>query len=236
MDLFDLKAKMAANEVGGSMYELVRELYPICRSITGHGVRETLRRLETHIPFKVHEVPSGTQVFDWTIPKEWNIRDAYVKNSGGVKVIDFNKSNLHILNYSVPVRKKVSLAELREHLFTLPHHADWIPYKTSYYQENWGFCLSHRQLTALEEDLYEVCIDTSLTQGHLTYGECYLPGAKPDEVLVSCHVCHPSICNDNLSGIALNTILAKHLIGQPLRYSYRFLFIPGTIGAITGSR
>jgi len=233
MDLFDLKAKMVANEVGGSMYELVRELYPICRSITGDGVRETLRRLGNHIPLKVYEVPSGTQVFDWTIPKEWNIRDAYVKNSDGVKVIDFRNSNLHILNYSIPVRKQVSLQELREHLFSLPEHADWIPYKTSYYRENWGFCISHRQLAALEEDLYEVCIDTSLTQGHLTYGECYLPGAKPDEVIVSCHICHPSICNDNLSGIALNTILAKHLIGHPLRYSYRFLFIPGTIGAIT---
>ena len=233
MDLFDLKAKMVANEVGVPIYELIRELYPICRSITGDGVRETLRRLGNHIPLKVHEVPSGTQVFDWTIPKEWNIRDAYVKNSDGVKVIDFRNSNLHILNYSIPVRKQVSLQELREHLFSLPNHADWIPYKTSYYQENWGFCLSHRQLAELEDDLYEVCIDTSLTQGHLTYGECYLPGAKPDEVLVSCHVCHPSICNDNLSGIALNTILAKHLIGHPLRYSYRFLFIPGTIGAIT---
>ena len=233
MDPFDLSAEMVANEVGGSMYELIRELYPICRSITGDGVRETLRRLRNHIPLKVHEVPSGTNVFDWTVPKEWNIRDAYVKNSDGVKVIDFRNSNLHILNYSIPVRKKVSLRELREHLFSLPNHADWIPYKTSYYQENWGFCLSHRQLAELEDDLYEVCIDTSLTQGHLTYGECYVPGAKPDEVLVSCHVCHPSICNDNLSGIALNTILAKHLIGHPLRYSYRFLFIPGTIGAIT---
>jgi len=233
MDPFDLSAEMVANEVGGSMYELIRELYPICRSITGDGVRETLRRLRNHIPLKVHEVPSGTNVFDWTVPKEWNIRDAYVKNSDGVKVIDFRNSNLHILNYSIPVRKKVSLRELREHLFSLPNHADWIPYKTSYYQENWGFCLSHRQLAELEDDLYEVCIDTSLTQGNLTYGECYVPGAKPDEVLVSCHVCHPSICNDNLSGIALNTILAKHLIGQPLRYSYRFLFIPGTIGAIT---
>src|SRR5206468_9127117 len=233
MDLFDLKAKMVANEVGVPMYELIRELYPICRSITGDGVRETLRRLGNHIPLKVHEVPSGTQVFDWTIPKEWNIRDAYVKNSDGVKVIDFRNSNLHILNYSIPVRKKVSLRELREHLFSLPNHADWIPYKTSYYQENWGFCLSHRQLAELEDDLYEVCIDTSLTQGHLTYGECYIPGATPDEVMVSCHICHPSICNDNLSGIALNTILAKHLIGHPLRYSYRFLFIPGTIGAIT---
>jgi len=156
-----------------------------------------------------------------------------VKNSDGVKVIDFKKSNLHILNYSIPVRKTISLPELREHLFSLPNHADWIPYKTSYYNENWGFCLSHRQLAALQEDVYEVCIDTSLAEGHLTYGECYLPGAIPDEVMVSCHICHPSICNDNLSGIALNTILAKHLIGHPLRYSYRFLFIPGTIGAIT---
>lgn len=218
---------------GESMHALVRELYPICRSITGDGVRETLKRVAAHIALKVHEVPTGTQVFDWTVPKEWNIRDAYVKDPSGAKIIDFRKSNLHVLNYSTPFRGKLPLAELRPHLYSLPDHPDWIPYKTSYYQERWGFCMSHRQLERLSEGSYEVVVDSSLEPGHLSYGECLVPGELPDEVLISCHVCHPSICNDNLSGIALCTFLAKHLQGRRLRYSYRFVFVPGTIGAIT---
>jgi aminopeptidase-like protein len=222
-----------AQSTGESMYALVRELYPICRSITGDGVRETLKRVGAHIALKVHEVPTGTQVFDWTVPKEWNIRDAYVKDPSGAKIIDFRKSNLHVLNYSTPFRGKMTLAELRPHLYSLPEHPDWIPYKTSYYQERWGFCLSHGQLERLSEGSYEVVVDSSLEPGHLSYGECFVPGALPDEVLISCHVCHPSICNDNLSGIALCTFLAKHLQGRRLRYSYRFVFVPGTIGAIT---
>ena len=222
-----------APAAGESMYALVRDLYPICRSITGDGVRETLKRVGAHIALKVHEVPTGTQVFDWTVPKEWSIRDAYVRDPAGAKIIDFKKSNLHVLNYSSPFRGKMSLAELRPHLYSLPEHPDWIPYKTSYYQERWGFCLSHRQLERLSEGSYEVVVDSSLEPGHLTYGECLVPGALPDEVLISCHVCHPSICNDNLSGIALCTFLARHLQGRRLRYSYRFVFVPGTIGAIT---
>jgi aminopeptidase-like protein len=167
------------------------------------------------------------------VPKEWNIRDAYVKNSDGIKVIDFKKSSLHVLNYSTPIRKRMSLAELREHLHTLPDRPDWIPYKTSYYQERWGFCLSQNQLDCLAEGLYEVVIDSSLEAGSLTFAECFIPGERPDEVLISCHICHPSICNDNLSGIALSTFLARSLRDRPPRYSYRFIFIPGTIGAIT---
>jgi len=229
----DVKTGIKPNDVGESMYKLVGDLYPICRSITGNGVRETLRKVGEHIPLELHEVPTGTRVFDWTVPKEWNIRDAYVKNSDGIKVIDFKKSTLHVLNYSTPIHKRMSLAELREHLYTLPDHPDWIPYKTSYYQERWGFCLSQNQLDDLEDGSYEVVIDSSLETGNLTYAECLIPGGSPDEVLISCHICHPSICNDNLSGIALNTFLAKHLHGRPLRYSYRFIFIPGTIGAIT---
>jgi aminopeptidase-like protein len=220
-------------DAGDSMYDLIRQLYPICRSVTGNGVRETLRQIGEHIPLKVHEVPTGTPVFDWIVPKEWNIRDAHVKDSEGHKVVDFKRSNLHVLNYSIPIRKRVSLAELREHLYTLPDHPDWVPYKTSYYQERWGFCLSHNQLGSLRDGSYDVVIDASLEEGHLTYGECYLPGQNPDEVLISCHICHPSLCNDNLSGIALSAFLAKHLKERALRYSYRFIFIPGTIGAIT---
>lgn len=215
------------------MYRLISELYPICRSITGEGLRQTLRHLQTQIPLEIREVPTGTQVFDWTVPKEWNIRDAYVKNSHGERVIDFRKSNLHVVNYSVPVNRRMPLAELKEHLFTLPANPDWIPYRTSYYKESWGFCLSERECSALKEEEYEVFIDSSLKQGHLSYGECFLPGETRDEVLISTHACHPSLCNDNLSGIALAVALAQSLASAPHRYSYRFLFIPGTIGAIT---
>jgi len=221
------------SDIGLEMFALIRELYPICRSITGNGVRETLGIINKHIPLEIHNVPSGTQVFDWTVPREWNITDAYVKNSRGQRVIDFQNSNLHVLNYSVPVKKRMSLAELRPHLFTLPEHPDWIPYRTSYYNENWGFCLTHNQLALLRNDEYEVCIDSSLEPGFLTYGECLVPGATPDEMLISCHVCHPSLANDNLSGVALALFLAQHLIQTQNRYGYRFLFIPGTIGSIT---
>jgi aminopeptidase-like protein len=219
--------------VGKGMHQLMERLYPICRSITGNGARETLTIIKEQIPIQVHEVPTGTQAFDWTVPKEWNIRDAYIKNSQGEKVIDFNKSNLHVVSYSVPVKTKISLKELKQHLFTLPDHPDWIPYRTSYYEESWGFCLSYKQFLSLKEEEYEVCIDASLEDGYLTYGEYYLPGDTSDEVLISCHVCHPSLCNDNLSGVALAVFLAKSLSSLPLRYSYRFLFTPGGIGSIT---
>ena len=153
-------------------------------------------------------------VFDWTVPKEWNIRDAYIKNRAGERVVDFNASNLHVVNYSVPIQARMTLAELRPHLFSLPEHPDWIPYKTSYYSETWGFCLPDRQFESLTDDVYEVCIDSSLETGHLTYGECCLPGRDADEVLVSCHVCHPSLCNDNLSGVSVAVTLAKLLQAQ----------------------
>lgn len=220
-------------QLGQDMYDLISELYPICRSITGDGVRKTLHIIKQHIPLTVHEVPTGTKVFDWEVPKEWNINDAYIKNAKGEKIIDFKKSNLHVLNYSAPVKKKVSLSELKEHLFTLPEHPDWIPYRTSYYQENWGFCLSHNQFLELKDEEYEVFIDSSLKKGRLTYGEYYLEGETTEEVLISCHICHPSLCNDNLSGSVLSTYLAKHLQTNHLKHSFRFLFIPGTIGSIT---
>jgi aminopeptidase-like protein len=189
--------------------------------------------LREYIDLRIHEVPSGTQVFDWTVPKEWNIRDAYVKDPGGKKIADFRESNLHVVSYSVPVRARVALAELKQHLFTIPEHPEWIPYRTSYYRENWGFCMSHRQFMKLQNGDYEVCIDSSLEDGSLTYGEYFIKGDLSDEILFSCHVCHPSLANDNLSGVALATFLARHLSRLPLRYSYRFLFTPGTIGSIT---
>ena len=219
--------------IGEDMYRMIVELYPICRSITGNGYRQTMRRIQEIIPISIQEVPSGTEVFDWTIPKEWNIRDAYVTGPDGKKVIDFKQHNLHIMQYSVPIRLKMPLEELKHHLYSLPDHPEWIPYRTSYYKENWGFCLSQKQLDSLEEGEYEVVIDSSLEDGHLTYGEYRIQGESDEEVLVSCHCCHPSLCNDNLSGIALTSRLAETLRSLSLRYSYRFLFIPGAIGSIT---
>ena len=218
--------------VGAEMHRLAAELYPICRSITGDGVRQTLKVLQRHIPVTVREVPSGTEVFDWTVPKEWNIRDAWITNARGERVVDFQQCNLHLVNYSVPVRAKMPLAELKKHLFSLPEKPDLIPYRTTYYKETWGFCLRHHDLLKLEEGEYEVGIDSTLVPGSLTLGECFLPGETTDEFLISCHVCHPSLANDNLSGIALAVVLAKHLQKQHRRCSYRFLFIPGTIGSI----
>jgi aminopeptidase-like protein len=233
MSSYDLDSHINTEQVGKEMFQLVSELYPICRSITGNGTRETLRIIRRVVPLKIHEVATGTQVFDWQVPKEWNIRDAYVKNAKGEKVIDFKESSLHVLNYSLPVHSKMGLSELKEHLFSIPDQPEWIPYRTSYYKPNWGFCISHNRLRSLEEGEYEVFIDSSLEEGHLTYGEYYIEGQTSDEVLISCHVCHPSLCNDNLSGIAVVSFLASHLKSLPLRYSYRFLFIPGAIGSIT---
>ncbi len=216
------------------MIDFIREAYPICRSITGDGVRRTLAMIQERIPLEIREVPTGTPVFDWTVPREWNIRDAWIKDPSGRKVVDFQECNLHILNYSVPVHEKLPLAELRKRLFTLPDQPDLIPYRTSYYKETWGFCLRHRTLEELPEGEYEIFVDSTLADGALTYGECLLPGESEREVLLSTHVCHPSLCNDNLSGIAVMTGLARELQARPRRrYSYRFLFIPGTIGSIT---
>lgn len=233
MTIANLREGLRDDNAGPEMHRFIAELYPICRSITGDGFRETLRHIQERIPLSVHEVVSGTPVFDWVVPREWNIRDAYVKNAQGERVVDFRQSNLHVVNYSVPVHTTLTLDELKEHLHTLPEHPDWIPYRTSYYKEAWGFCLSHAQFLTMEDGEYEVCIESTLRDGHLTYGECYLKGRSEDEVLISCHACHPSLCNDNLSGVAVATFLAGYLSQVTLRYSYRFLFIPGTIGSIT---
>lgn len=231
--LKDVLSALDQDREGREAYAIMEALYPICRSITGAGVRESLQILKRTIPLDLHEVPSGTQVFDWAVPNEWNIRDAYIKNSAGDRVVDFRKSNLHVLNYSVPVHRSMSLAELRPHLFTLPERPDWIPYRTSYYQETWGFCISQRQLDQMEDQDYEVCVDSTLKPGNLTFGEYRIQGATDDEVLISSHICHPSLCNDNLSGVATALVLASLLEGVDLRYSYRFVWAPGTIGAIT---
>ena len=218
--------------VGQQMHRLVAQLYPLCRSITGNGVRRTLDVIAESIPLTVQEVPTGTQVLDWTVPREWNIRDAYVADSGGRRVIDFTKSNLHVVGYSVPVRSTMSLAALREHLHTLPDQPALIPYRTSYYEETWGFCLSQNTLDSLPDGEYEVVIDSTLADGSLTYAEHVIPGEVSDEVLVSCHVCHPALANDNLAAIAVAVEVAKRLAEAEPYYTYRFLFAPGTIGSI----
>ncbi len=219
--------------IGDDIYALAAEIYPICRSITGEGVRETLRRLSAHVDLTVHEVPTGTEVLDWTVPREWNIREAYIANAAGERVVDFQRSNLHVLNYSVPVRARMTLADLKPHIFTLPDQPDLIPYRTSYYADAWGFCMEHRVLDAMPDGDYEVVIDSSLTEGSLTYGEYLHRGETTDEVLFSAHICHPSLANDNCSALALLTHLAARLTRRKTRLSYRFLFAPGTIGAIT---
>jgi aminopeptidase-like protein len=220
------------SSIGVEMHQLMTLLYPICRSITGNGVRQSFEIINKHIPLTLYEVPSGTKAFDWTVPKEWNIRDAYIKNARGEKIVDFKNSNLHVLNYSIPVHKKLSLTELKAHLYSSPDHPDWIPYRTSYYKETWGFCIPHNQLVTLEDGEYEVFIDSSLENGSLTYAECFIPGEISDEVLIFTHTCHPSLCNDNLSGISLSVFLIKHLMQKERRYSYRFVFAPTTIGSI----
>jgi aminopeptidase-like protein len=222
--------------VGDAMHALVTRLYPLCRSLTGPGVRETLAILGEKVPLAIREVASGTPAFDWTVPNEWRIRDAYISDASGRRVVDFQRCNLHVVNYSRPVRTRLRWPQLDEHLHSLPEHPGWVPYRTSYYQESWGFCLAHEDRLALaargDAAEYEVVVDAELVAGALSYGELFLPGESSDEVLFSCHVCHPSLANDNLSGIAVATYLAKHLASQPRRYSYRFLFLPATIGAL----
>lgn len=221
-------------QTGAGLYAMIERLYPICRSITGPGVRETMAVIAAHIPLDVVETPSGTEVFDWTVPKEWTIRDAWVADTSGRRVIDFRAHNLHVLNYSAPIRARMPLSELRARLFSLPAQPDLIPYRTSYYAENWGFCLSHNALEALPDGEYEVVVDSTLEDGSLTYGEYVLPGETEDEILISAHTCHPSLANDNLSGIAVATALAQRLAARPSRkHTFRFLFAPGTIGSIT---
>jgi aminopeptidase-like protein len=223
---------MDAQAIGAEAYELMRRLFPLCRSLTGGGVRATFDVLAEHVPLELTEIASGTQIFDWTVPDEWNIRDAYIATPDGARVVDFRGSNLHVVSYSEPVRARMSLKELRERLYTLPDQPDVVPYRTSYYKRTWGFCLSHRQLLELEPGDYDVLIDATLEPGHLTYAELRLEGTSEEEVLISTYVCHPSLANDNLSGVAVATMLARELSQRRLRHSYRFLFAPGTIGPL----
>lgn len=218
---------------GEEMYRVIRELFPIFRSITGEGLRQSLRALQQVAPLTLFEVPSGTTVFDWTVPKEWVVRAARLVAPDGTVIADIDDSNLHLLSYSVPFRGKVALEELEKHLHSVPEYPTLVPYRTSYYKEDWGFCVSHEQRMSLQPGEYDVLIDTSFTDGALTYGEVVVPGAQADEVLISAHSCHPSLANDNLSAMVLAATLARILAGFSPRYTYRFVFLPGTIGSIT---
>lgn len=229
-----LSSGIRDDSIGKEIYALAAEIFPICRSMTGDGVRRTINVLAQHVPIQTQELRSGTTVFDWTIPNEWNIHDAFIKNSRGERIIDFQRSNLHVVNNSVPVSKTMAIDQLRKRLFALPDQPDLIPYRTSFFKEEWGFCVSHRQLQALEAagGDYEVVIDSRLEPGTLTWGEYLHAGQIADEVLISTHICHPSLANDNCSGLALATMLAREISRRQTRFSYRFLFIPATIGSI----
>src|SRR3989338_5820522 len=220
-------------EIGKKMYGLVKELFPICRSITGEGVRETLRIIKRQIPINAYEVPTGTKVFDWTVPEEWNIKDAYVLDESGKKILDFKKNNLHVVSYSVPVDKIVDLSEFQEHLYSLPDQPEAVPYVTSYYEKRWGFCLADKERRKLKKGKYRVLIDSELKKGSLTYGEVIVPGRSKKEVFLSTYICHPSMANNELSGPAVTTFLAKWILNRERHYSYRIIFIPETIGALT---
>jgi aminopeptidase-like protein len=220
--------------LGEAMHAAMSRLYPICRSITGDGVRATLDVLAESLGIERRAVPSGTQAFDWTVPDEWNVRDAYIADRQGRRVVDFQRHNLHLVSYSVPVRATMTLDELRPRLHSLPDRPEWIPYRTTYYHRDWGFCLPDSQLRSMGEGPYDVVVDTTVEPGELTYGELVVPGESAEEVVVSAHLCHPSLANDNLAGIAVAAEVARTVASlESRRYTYRFLFAPGTIGSIT---
>lgn len=221
-------------DIGEEIYNLCKELFPICRSITGSGVRQTLNILQHHLPdIKIYEVPSGSQAYDWIVPQEWTINDAYILDPSGKKIVDFHTTNLSVLGYSAPINTTLSLDQLQEHLFSLPNQPDVIPYVTSYYQPRWGFCLSHRLRESLEPGQYTVFIDSSFSNGSLTYGELIIPGTTEREIFLSTYICHPSMANNELSGSAVTTYLAKWLLTlEERKFTYRIIFIPETIGSI----
>ena len=220
--------------VGKNIYLLAKNLWSINRSITGNGVRKTFSIIKKIIPeLNIFEIESGTKVFDWTIPKEWNVNDAYIITPKGKKICSFKKNNLHLVGYSTPVQKKLNLTELQKHLHSLPNQPDAIPYVTSYYKERWGFCISHKQREKLEDGQYEVYVDSQLSNGSLTYGELIIKGQLKKEIFLSTYVCHPSMANNELSGPSVVTYIAKWLLNKSYRrFSYRIVFVPETIGSI----
>lgn len=217
---------------GAAIHALAAELYPICRSLAGPGVRRSLDIIDREIGLTRTEIPTGSAALDWTVPREWSVSEAWIKAPDGRLVVDFDNCNLHVVNYSVAVDRRIPLSELRQHIFSLPEQPDLIPYRTSYYQEAWGFCMRHRDVERLEEGVYEVRIAAEHRAGQMSYGEHVIPGRTRREFLLSAHICHPSLANDNCSGLAVLTQLAKTLRERSLRYTYRFLFAPGSIGAL----
>lgn len=232
-ELASILAKADFDSLGKEMYSLAERMFPICRSISGDGLRKSLRMLGDSVPMRIHEVPTGTKVFDWEIPREWSINDAYVQNSVGERVIDFQETNLHVVGYSIPFSGTMTLEQLRPHLHTVEEHPDWIPFRTTFYEEDWGFCLPHNELQKMPDDVYHVHIDSSLEEGSLSYGEVILEGNTDDRVLLFAHTCHPSLANDNLSGMSVLTALADLMEPADLNYTYHFVFAPTTIGSIT---
>lgn len=223
----------ASDDIGERLHAHARALFPICRSITGAGLRETLAYIARHIPLAVTEVPSGTPVLDWTVPPEWTPRAATIRRLSGEAVVDFADHSLHLLQYSHAVDRVVPRGELDQHLHSLPDQPDLIPYRTAYYAQSWGFCLPHRTRLAMTDPEYRVMIDADVAPGSLSYGECVIPGSEAGEILLSVHSCHPSLANDNLSGIAVAIEFAKLWAARPHRLGLRIVFLPGTIGAIT---
>ena len=222
-------------KIGQEIYQFAQQLWPLNRSLTGEGVRETLNQIHNHLPkMKILSVPTGTKVFDWTVPKEWYVREAYILTPNNKKICDFTENNLHLLNYSIPYEGVISLTELKKHLYTLPNQPNAIPYVTSYYEERWGFCLSQNQFDSLEDGDYKIKIDTKLFDGVLNYGELIIPGRSKKEVFLSTYICHPSMANNELSGPTVVTYLAKWLENlKETEFTYRIIFIPETIGSIT---
>lgn len=228
-----LESSVSDRKPAIDLHGLVTELFPINRSLTGAGVRKTLDIVARHIDLTIHEVASGTAVLDWHVPLEWNIRSGTISTMSGRRLVDFADSNLHVVGYSKPVQGVLSRAELAQHVHTLPDQPDLIPYRTGYFADDWGFCLPHNLWQTMTDESYRVEIDSDISPGSLTFGELFLPGETTQEVLITCHICHPSLANDNLSGIAVMTALAMRQAGKRRRLGYRFLFLPATIGAIT---
>lgn len=238
-EIVRIKQRMAAAEAGGSLGSEIdsylRRLFPLCRSVTGEPNRETLRILQEVVPLSIHEVPSGTAVYDWTVPDEWTIRDAWIADETGQRIVDFKANNLHVVSYSEPVNARMMWSELAPHIHRHADLPDAIPYRTSYYKRSWGFCITHSQFERLAATTgpLTVVVDSDLKPGAMSYGELLLPGRSSKELLLSCYICHPSMANDNLSGVLLTAFLARHIAGlQDRKWSYRIVFVPETIGAI----
>lgn len=221
--------------IGKKIHKLCKLLWPLNRSITGNDTLKSLKILGKDLKgFKIHKIKSGSKVFNWTIPDEWNIKEGWIKNKKGTKILDFRNNNLHIMSYSAPIRKKITYQKLKSKIFSIPNQPRAIPYVTSYYEKNWGFCMSHNQKKKLrKDDVFDIFINSKFSKGHLNYGELFIKGKSSQEILLSSYVCHPSLANNELSGPTVLNFLSKWLLKRTNKYSYRIVFVPETIGSIT---